>query len=114
MEVGVTFIFMNSVLGRVRVLLDFSIYSFLKYGFELFCFVFNLRGKAKQNYLVLPCSESDCSYQLRETDVSGISPAPGVSCFALEYSSLGKLAFPDALFCHSLSIATSGATWLPP
>lgn len=53
-------------------------------------------GTAKENCLVLPGSESDCSYQLREMDFSGISPAPGVSWFALEDSFLWKLAFPDS------------------
>lgn len=34
-------------------------------------------GGARENYLGLPGSESDCRYQPRETDFSGISPAPG-------------------------------------
>lgn len=71
------------------------------------------RGKAKENYLRLPGPESDCSYQLREADFSDISPALGGE-LVLEYSSLWKLAFPGYLLFHSLPIATSSATWLPP
>lgn len=71
------------------------------------------RGKAKEICRRLPGSGSDCSYQPRETDFSGISPALGGE-LVLEHSSLWKLAFPDHLLFHSLPIATSGATWLPP
>ena len=78
------------------------------------------RGKAKENYLVQPGSDSDCSYQLRETDFSGISPAPGTSWFALDWfalddSFLWKVGLSRLLgFLHSLPHATTGATWLPP
>lgn len=64
-------------------------------------------GKAKENYLVLPCSES-------ERNRLGISPALKAGWFVLEDSFPWKPAFPDSFLFHSLPIAVSGATWLPP
>lgn len=57
---------------------------------------------AKENYLVLPCSESDYSYQLRETDFTGISSAPRgkLVCIRGQLSMEVSLSRPLAFSMH--------------
>lgn len=74
---------------------------------------------AKEICLVRPTSDSDCSYQLRETDFSGISPAlrDELVCIRgqlpMEASLSRLLAFPfTANSCIGSHLASSPRVWV--